>query len=111
LLRGIHMSRGDNADICHLCYSAKESINHLFVECEKMKEYYNQIVCDKINIQISKNIILNNEVGKLENIQIISCFKYAIWILRCNKKHNEENIPLKSLFTSCMNRFSMVSID
>jgi hypothetical protein len=105
------MRRGENADVCHICGSFKESINHLFVECENVKEYYREIVFNKINIEINKNIMLINEVDKMEQIQTISCFKYAIWLYRCNTKHNKENIPVKSLFVSCMRRFSMSSIE
>jgi len=79
----------DNNIKCHLCKKEKEDLEHLFIQCEKTKEYF-QYIKNKNNIDLilnRTNIIFQKLQSKDIYFQI-SIFKYSIWKLRNYAKNN-----------------------
>ena len=97
-------NRYDN--ICFMCKKIlNESPEHIFVNCEISKEFYEYIRKDNLHKKSLRNSLdlLEFKRGVSENdYRALSCFVYCVWRMRNMSKHSEidDNHPdnFKAIF-------------
>jgi zinc-binding in reverse transcriptase len=86
------------ANVCHMCYNAEETIPHLFIECQYIKEIRcyihdmtqtHRFISTKYRAGQYHFILDTSQNEHWKRMEIITCF--VIWRERCRRIFQEEN--------------------